>query len=164
MVLDTRRRSNISRLIASIVICHLAGVFGSAFTTRAIPTWYASINKPWFTPPDWVFAPVWLALYTLMGISLYLVWREHAKGAKSRVPLIAFAVQLALNAAWSAAFFGLHSPLAGLVIICALLAALGLAAAMFARVSRPAGLLLVPYVLWVAFAAVLNASIYVLNR
>jgi len=163
-VSDTTRRSNTLRLIVSIVICHMAGVFGSAFTTGAIPTWYAAIKKPGFTPPNWVFAPVWLALYTLMGISLYLVWREHTRNAKHRVALAMFAVQLVLNAVWSAVFFGLHSPLAGLVVIGALLVALVLAAVMFMRVSRPAGLLLVPYVVWVAFAAALNASIWILNR
>lgn len=161
---STTRRINTLRLIASIVICHMAGVFGSAFTTRAIPTWYATIRKPEFTPPNWVFAPVWLALYTLMGISLYLVWREHAGGAKHRSALMVFGIQLALNAIWSAAFFGLHSPLAGLVVISALLVVLGLTAARFVRVSRSAGLLLVPYMVWVAFATVLNASIWFLNR
>jgi tryptophan-rich sensory protein len=142
----------------------MAGVFGSAFTREAIPTWYAAIEKPFFTPPNWLFAPVWLGLYTLMGISLYLVWHEHAHTAKHRLALAVFAVQLILNATWSVAFFGMRSPLSGLVVIAALLVTLCFTAVIFTKASRPAGLLLIPYVVWVAFAAVLNASIWILNR
>ena len=91
--------------MASVVVCEAAGISGSVFTIPAIPGWYAALQKPWFTPPNWLFAPVWLALYFLMGAALYLLW---GKRPRSGAALAAFAVQLVLNIAWSAVFFGAH--------------------------------------------------------
>jgi benzodiazapine receptor len=152
------------RLAGSIVLCMLAGFIGSFFTTPKIPGWYASLEKPSFNPPSWLFGPVWTALYILMGIALYLVWRKGLAARGVKVALLVFLLQLVLNAFWSFAFFGAQSPLAGLVVIIALWATIVATIAAFAPLSRGAAVLLVPYILWVSFAAILNTSIYFLNR
>lgn len=151
------------RLIASLILCQLAGIVGSLFTTPAIPTWYQTLNKPPFTPPDWIFGPVWITLYLLMGISLFLVWRRTGKAPRVRGSMILFFVQLGLNAFWSIAFFGLRSPLFGLVIIFLLWIAILLTIQKFFKISRSGALLLLPYLLWVSFAVLLNVSLWVLN-
>ena len=153
----------ISKLITSIVICQLAGVVGSIFTTPAIPTWYATLRKPSFTPPNWVFSPVWITLFVLMGIAAFLVWNKGLSDQKVKTALSIFAVQLILNVLWSVMFFGLRSPLAGLIEIAVLWMAILLTILYFFKVSHVAGILLIPYILWVSFAAVLNASIWRLN-
>ena len=152
------------KLAASVVMCLLAGFVGSLFTTPKIDGWYASIHKPSFTPPGWLFGPVWTLLYVLMGIALYIVWRKGLAAKGVKIALAVFLVQLVLNALWSFAFFGAESPLAGLVVIVALWAMIAAAIAAFAPVSRAAAALLMPYILWVSFATILNASIYFLNR
>ncbi len=152
------------KLAASVVLCLLAGFVGSIFTTPKIDGWYASIHRPSFTPPGWLFGPVWTLLYVLMGIALYLVWRKGLAAKGVKIALAVFLVQLALNALWSFAFFGAESPLAGLVVIVALWGMIAASIAAFAPVSRAAAALLVPYILWVSFATILNASIYLLNR
>jgi len=153
----------ISRLAASIIVCQLAGVLGSFFTRPAIPGWYEALRKPSFTPPDWVFAPVWIALYTFMGVAAYLVWRKGWKEKQVRQASILFGVQLILNSLWSWVFFGLRSPLAGFVEISVLSVAILITIHSFFKVSKPAGALLIPYFLWVAFASGLNLSIWILN-
>jgi benzodiazapine receptor len=158
------KKVQVVELIVSIAICQLAGVIGSLFTAKSVSTWYVGLNKPAFTPPGWLFAPVWISLYALMGISLFLVWRRGLGTAGVKTAVTIFVVQLVLNASWSAAFFGARSPLAGLVVILMLLVAIILTMVQFFKVSTAAGVLFVPYLVWVAFAAVLNASIYVLNR
>lgn len=152
------------KLLASLVLCLLAGFVGSIFTTPKIDGWYAGIHKPSFTPPGWLFGPVWTLLYVLMGIALYLVWRKGLAAKGVKIAIAVFLVQLALNALWSFAFFGAESPLAGLVVVVALWAMIAASIAAFAPVSRAAAALLVPYILWVSFATILNASIYFLNR
>ena len=152
------------KLAASVVLCMLAGFVGRIFTTPKIDGWYAGLNKPSFNPPGWLFGPVWTALYVMMAIALYLVWRKGLAAKGVKVALAVFLVQLALNALWSFAFFGAESPLAGLVVIVALWAMIAASIAAFAPISRAAAALLVPYILWVTFAAILNASIYLLNR
>lgn len=152
------------RLLVSVLICQMAGVIGSSFTRPSIPTWYAALAKPSFTPPNEVFAPVWITLFLLMGISLFLVWRRGGSDQKVRKALAFFLGQLVLNVSWSVAFFGLHSVPAGLGVIIALWVMIGLTMVSFARISRAAGILLAPYLLWVSFAAVLNAALYALNR
>ncbi len=158
------RIPDIWRFILSIAICQIAGVIGSMFTMPAIPTWYAALAKPSFTPPSSVFAPVWITLYALMGISLFLVWRQS--GSVMHVPraLTLFTLQLLLNVLWSAAFFGMRSPAGGLVVIVALWLVILAAIIQFGRVSDLASFLLIPYLLWVTFASILNLSIYLLNR
>ena len=144
------------RLIASIGVCLFAGLIGSLFTAPAISGWYQFLNRPAFAPPNWVFAPAWTTLYILMGVSLYLAWRRHAR-------LIWFWTQLALNANWSMVFFGLRSPKLALLNIVVLWLSIVLAIKDFRRKSSPAAYLLVPYLAWVTFAAYLNWAIWRLN-
>lgn len=153
----------IIKLIASLIICQLAGFVGSLFTTPSIPVWYASLVKPSFTPPNWVFSPVWISLFVLMGISLFLLWEKtlHYPGVK--IAMCWFAVQLVLNMLWSILFFGLKSPFLGLIEIIVLWIAIFITILKSLRVSKLAGVLLIPYLIWVSFAAGLNYSIWTLN-
>lgn len=157
------RRVDFLKLAISLSACYLAAFIGSIFTTPNISTWYAALAKPFFAPPNWVFAPVWTAIFTLMGISAYLVWRESAADPRVKAALAVFVLQLAVNVSWSAAFFGLRSPLAGLLVIAVLLALIALNIQKFRQISRTAGALLLPYIFWVSFAAVLNFAIWRLN-
>jgi len=152
------------KLIISIAICLLAGVLGSVFTTPAIPTWYATLIKPSFAPPNCVFFPVWTTLFIMMGISLFLVWQKGLDNGKVKIALSIFGVQLILNVLWSAVFFGLKSPLAGLIVISILWIFILFTILVFMKVSRTAALLLIPYILWVSFAAVINFFIWRLNN
>ncbi|CAG0993384.1 Tryptophan-rich protein TspO [Methanosarcinales archaeon] len=151
------------KLIVSITICLFAGFLGSFFTIPAIPTWYATLTKPSFAPPNWLFFPVWTTLFVMMGISLYLVWRRGLEGQQVKNALVIFAVQLILNVLWSAAFFGLRSPLSGLIEISILWISIAFTIMIFMKISRTAGLLLIPYIIWVSFAAILNFMIWRLN-
>ena len=151
------------RLVISIVVCEGAGLIGSIFTASAIPIWYASLVKPYFTPPNWLFAPAWLTLYLLMAISAFIVWRTGLDKRQVRVALGIFVLQLVLNVLWSLAFFGLHSLLFGVIVILALWLAILLTIVRFFPISRAAGALLLPYIGWVTFAAILNISIRLLN-
>lgn len=150
-------------LIICIVVPLLAGLVGSVVSVSAIPSWYASLIKPPLTPPGWVFGPVWTTLYILMGISLYLIVREGIQNKPVRLGIILFGGQLIVNVLWSVFFFGLHSPLSGLVAIIVLI---GLVCGMiycFYRVSRIAAVLLFPYLVWLCIATYLNSMILVLN-
>lgn len=155
---------NALKLIASILICQAAGFTGSIFTTPAIPAWYDGLVKPSFTPPDWIFAPVWTVLFLLMGIALFIVWKIGVGDKRVRRGLALFSVQLALNVSWSIAFFGFRSPLAGLIVIAVLWVAILVTIFNFFRISMVAGALLTPYITWVSFAVILNVSLYILNR
>jgi len=161
--MDGSRARDIVGLLLSIFVCQLAGLLGSVFTTPAIPTWYASLKKPFFTPPSWVFTPVWVTLFTLMGISLYIVWKKGLSRHDVRRAVGLFGIQLVLNVLWSVVFFGAQSPLYGFVIIVLLWIALLATIVVFYRVSRTAAVLLVPYFLWGSFASILNLSILILN-
>src|SRR5512136_1610230 len=108
---------NVLKLISIIILCELAGFIGSIATIPAIPTWYESLKKPSFNPPNWIFGPVWTGLYTLMGISLFVVWQKRADRPQVKTALFFFFIQLTLNALWSVAFFGIRSPLLGLIDI-----------------------------------------------
>jgi len=154
----------IIKLAISIGVCLVAGFVGSIFTNASIPTWYATLEKPSFNPPNWLFAPVWTILFILMGISAFFVWRVGLSEPNVKMALIIFIIQLILNAFWSVAFFGLRSPIAGLIVIVALWIAILLTILSSIKVSIAAGILLIPYILWVSFASILNASIYILNR
>ena len=155
---------DIWRLIISLALCQIAGIIGSTFTRPAIPTWYASLNKPAYSPPDWVFGPVWITLYVLMGISLFLVWRKGLDIPYARSGIVLFIIQLIFNVLWSVVFFGLKSPLGGLIIIVILWILILLTMLEFYKVSELAGALLMPYILWISFAAILNTSFFFLNR
>ncbi|MDP2666697.1 MAG: TspO/MBR family protein [Candidatus Diapherotrites archaeon] len=152
------------RFILSIGVCQLAGIAGALFTTPAIPIWYAALEKPFFTPPSWVFGPAWGLLYLLMGISLYLVWQERGSKQKKVIPALkVFGLQLGLNLLWSISFFGLRSPALGFVVILLLGWAIWKTIRAFKPISARAAYLLYPYLLWVGFAALLNLAILFLN-
>jgi benzodiazapine receptor len=160
----TRKRTvEVLQLVVSLVVCQAAGLVGAIFTTPAIPTWYAGLAKPAFTPPSWLFAPAWTTLFVLMGLAAFLIWRKGLRERGVKIALAIFIIQLILNILWSAVFFGLKSPLGGLIVIALLWVAILLTILSFFRLSRAAGLLLLPYILWVSFAAVLNGAILVLN-
>jgi len=153
---------NAAALAVCLAACFGAAVIGALFTGQAVGTWYQQIRKPGFSPPDWVFGPVWTALYAMMAVAAWLVWRKGDAAGRT-VALTLFGVQLALNAAWSPIFFGLRSFGWALADIVALWLAIVATLVAFLRVSAPAGLLLVPYLAWVSFAAVLNFGIWRLN-
>jgi tryptophan-rich sensory protein len=155
--------SDPKKLMISIFICLFAGFVGSYFTTPAIPTWFATLQKPSFAPPNWVFFPVWTSLFIMMGISLFLIWQKGWEDKKVKTAIYIFAGQLVLNALWSFAFFGLRSPLLGLMEIIILWIAILATILSFMRVSRTSAYLLIPYILWVSFAAFVNFSIWSLN-
>jgi len=157
------KTSNIIKLLISIIVCECAGLIGSIFTMGAIPTWYATLQKPAFTPPNWLFAPVWSTLYLLMGIAAFLIWRKGLDIQQVRIALIIFLIQLVLNILWSVVFFGLEAPLYGLIEIVILWIAILITILRFWKISLVAAWLLVPYILWVSVATALNASIWVLN-
>ena len=147
-------------LLSSILACQAAGVVGGVATARSVNTWYATLKKPAFTPPSWVFGPVWTTLYLLMGVSLYLIRKGDVAPPAAGAARKLFAIQLLLNALWSFVFFGLRSPRWALVEIVGLWGALVLTLRAVSRVSRPAAVLLVPYLLWTSFALVLNYAIW----
>ncbi len=153
---------DISKLIFSIVICLGAGIIGSVFTISSIPTWYAVLNKPFFSPPNFVFGPVWTVLYILMGISLYLVISKKEK-VKRKNGINLFFIQLVLNILWSVIFFGMKNPALALIDILALWIAIVLTIKSFSKINKLAGKLLIPYFLWVSFASILNLAIVLLN-
>ncbi len=149
------------RLIISISIPLLTGFVSSLFTMSSVFSWYAVLKKPAFTPPNWIFGPVWTALYILMGISLYLAWSSKSKPKK--FAFFIFGVQMAFNFLWSIIFFGMHSPLLAFAEIILLWTAILVTIICFYRISRTAAYLMIPYLLWVSFAALLNFSIIQLN-
>ncbi len=156
-------RREIPGLILAIAICQSAGALGSLFTSSSVSTWYPTLIKPSFTPPGSVIGAVWIVLFTLMGISLFLVWRSCKTDAHWKIALGVFAAQLVVNVFWSWAFFGLQSPLAGIVVIVVLWLLILQCMIRFWPISRNAALLLAPYILWVSFAAFLNYSIWRMN-
>lgn len=147
-------------LVVSVILCFTAAAVGGLFTDTG--AWYQALEKPWWNPPDWVFAPVWTVLYLSMAIAAWLVWRRAGfRGGAAALGL--FAVQLALNVAWSGIFFGLQSPGYALIEIVVLWAAIAATIAAFHRRSTAAAWLLGPYLVWVSFAAALNGTIWMLN-
>ncbi len=155
---------NFLKLIGSIVLCELVGIISTPFTIASIPTWYRTLNKPFFSPPNWVFGPVWTILYALMGVSLYLVRKKGIKNKKTRTAILYFMIQLTLNFLWSLIFFGLHSPVWAFVTIVFLWITILILMMKFYPLSKTAAYLLIPYIIWVSFASLLNLSIVVLNR
>lgn len=156
------KAKHILTLAACILIPLITGSIAGLVTSENIPGWYAHLSKPGFNPPDYLFGPVWTFLYILMGISLFLVWRSPP-GSQRRRGLLIFCCQLALNFAWSFIFFYFRRPGWAFFEIIALWAAILAMILTFYRISRPASLLQVPYLLWVSFATVLNGMIWWLN-
>jgi len=160
---------NFFKLVVAIAVSEAAGVVGAVFTTPAIQSgWYAGLVKPALNPPAWVFGPVWAILFALMGISVWLVWKKldsrlRGNDRKIKIALGIFIGQLALNTLWSVIFFGLRSPGGALIEIVFLWFAILATIIAFAKISKLAAWLLVPYILWMSFAVYLNYAIWVLN-
>ncbi|KKS31673.1 MAG: TspO and MBR like protein [Candidatus Amesbacteria bacterium GW2011_GWA2_42_12] len=148
------------KLIVAVSVSEIVGIIGSVFTTSSIQTWYAALAKPALNPPAWVFGPVWTILYFLMGVAAFLVWEKGLNKKDVKIALIIFDVQLALNIFWSIIFFGLRSSGWAFVEIIFLWLAILATIILFARISRPAAWLLLPYIVWVSFAGYLNYSIW----
>ena len=151
------------RVGIAVLASYGAGFLGSLFVSNGVRGWYAMLSKPWFTPPDWVFAPVWFVLYGLMAAALVLVWQKDplAKDIRGWVPL--FFVHLLFNAAWMVFFFGLHAVLVALIEILLLLFIVYLLIIGAWEIDRRAAYLLIPYFLWVMFATILNGAIWYMN-
>lgn len=155
---------DLKKLLFCLLLCLGAGGVGSYFTLSSIGTWYELLQKPTFTPPNWVFGPVWTVLYIMMSIALYKVWQKRSPRYASKVAAyIEFGVQLVLNVLWSVMFFGLHSIFGGLVIIVCLWLVLAVTIREFNRQVPLAAWLLIPYLLWVSYACFLNYSFWCLN-
>ncbi|MFA6981551.1 MAG: TspO/MBR family protein [Patescibacteria group bacterium] len=153
-------KKSLFKLIACVLLCLSAGFLGSMFTTPAIPVWYAGLNKPFFTPPSWLFAPVWTMLFIMMGVSLYIFLTQKNRSEKG---LVFFCTQLILNTLWSILFFGMKNPVLALTEILLLWGFIVLTIIEFRKVSKVSSYLLLPYLLWVTFASILNLSIALLN-
>ncbi len=156
------RRLDLFGLFVLVTLCLLVSAAGGAVTATSVDTWYKALAKPTFNPPDWVFAPVWTTLYFLMGVSGWRIWRRRASRA-TRGALALFGLQLFLNFAWSVLFFGLQRIDLALIDIVILFVAIVANMILFWRIERLATLMLVPYAAWVAFAIILNVSIWLLN-
>lgn len=155
------KKINYLNLTGAVLVCQMAGVLGSLATTPSIPNWYIFLNKPFFSPPNWVFGPVWILLYTMMGISLYIVWEKKKQICEEG--LCFFWTQLALNALWSLIFFGARNLWFGFVIIIFLWVMILGTIIKFRKISKIAAYLMVPYLIWVTFASLLNLAVAILN-
>jgi tryptophan-rich sensory protein len=150
------------KLLASIVLPLGIGAFAGMFTAEAVPEWFESLNKPSFSPPNWLFGPVWTALYLLMGISLFLIWKQNPSKERN-LAILVFALQLALNLAWSFLFFYFHLIDFALVEIIVLWITIITMLVLFYKIKPLAAYINIPYLLWVTFATILNAAYYNLN-
>ena len=150
-------------LFVSVAVCQLAGIVGSLFTAPAIPTWYAALKKPSFNPPSWLFGPVWITLYTMMGVSLYLIWQKRGEIKLAWPAIIFFLIHLAVNASWSIIFFGQKNIIGALILIVALWFMIVASIFLFYKINKTAAYLLVPYLLCVSYASILNYSLWRLN-
>jgi len=153
---------NIAGFGCFLATCIAAMIAGAVVTTPNVTTWYKELAQPPWTPPPWLFGPVWTVLYVMMAVSAWLVWK-CGDASTSRRPLVLFGIQLVLNVAWSWLFFGMKSPGIALIEILVLLGAIALTMISFGKISRLAGLLLMPYIMWVMFATSLNAGFWWLN-
>ena len=148
-------------LIVLIIACNLIGAMGALWTSPDT-NWYKTINKPSFNPPNWIFGPVWTLLFTLMGISLYLVWTSPSSKIRM-IALVLFTIQFIFNVAWSYLFFGINRPGIAFAEILVMLGFIIATTIYFFKVNKVSGYLLIPYILWVSFASILNYSIWKLN-
>lgn len=159
---DIGTGKDVLAFVLLVGLCLGVGGLGGAVTTESVTTWYTTLNKPTFNPPNWIFGPVWTALYILMGIAAWRVWRAADRDT-ARGPLAVFALQLAVNLGWSVAFFGLRNPGLAVIVILALDLLVLATALMFRRIDRLAAWLLVPYLAWISFATVLSITIWRIN-
>lgn len=157
--------NKLTKITIMVATCIGVGYISGQATQSSVDTWFPLLNKPSFNPPGWVFFPVWIALYAMMGVAAGLVWaRIDFQKDEVRKALLFFFIQLALNAGWSLLFFGLRNPFLALVEIALLWLMIYETYLKFIRINKYAGYLFIPYLLWVSFAAVLNASIWWLNK
>lgn len=154
--------SHIIKLIISILLPLSVGAVAGMFTSQAVPTWYASLNRPSFSPPNWVFGPVWTSLYILLGISFFLIWKEEASKERD-LAIKVFSIQMLLNFAWSFLFFYFNLIGAALIEIILLWTSIAAMIYLFYKIKPLAAYLNIPYLLWVSFATILNAGYYFLN-
>jgi benzodiazapine receptor len=161
---ESKSRFKIWPFVISLLITLTIGTVAGFVTTPQISNWYANLNKPSFNPPDWIFGPVWTVLYILIAIAAYLVWEKRDNRDIYSHALIIYIIQLLLNFSWSIMFFGLHQILVALLIIGLLFISIMINIVVFKRMSKAAAWLLAPYLLWVAFAGLLNFNIFILNR
>ena len=154
--------SHIIKLIISILLPLSVGAIAGMFTSQAVPIWYASLNRPSFSPPNWVFGPVWTSLYILLGISFFLIWKEEASKERD-LAIKVFSIQMLLNFAWSFLFFYFNLIGAALIEIILLWTSIAAMIYLFYKIKPFAAYLNIPYLLWVSFAAILNAGYYFLN-
>ncbi len=153
------------KILVCVASCLAIGFLSGQVTKNAIITWYPTINKPSFNPPNWIFAPVWSMLFTFMGIAAGLVWAKIDTNKEVvKKALLFFVIQLALNALWSYLFFGLQNPLLALIEIVLLLLMIFETYNKFTKIDKIAGYLFIPYLAWVGFALILNANIWFLNK
>jgi len=155
--------NKLPKLFLAVIICEGVGILGSIFTIPAITTWYQTLNKPFFSPPNFIFGPVWTTLYALMGVSIYLVLQQNLKKNKNKIIML-FSLQLFLNFLWSLIFFYFHLPLLAFLEIILLSVSILILIIRFWKYSKTASILLIPYLFWVSFATILNASIVILNK
>jgi tryptophan-rich sensory protein len=163
MSVDWNRPRAWLHVLGAVAFCEAVGLVAAWVTQTSVTTWYPTLAKPGFTPPNWLFAPVWTVLYAMMGVAAVLVWWRRSDDATSQRALLLFVTQLFLNGAWSFAFFGARSPALGLVVIVSLWIVLAATTERFFRIRAAAGWLLVPYLLWVTYAGALNLAIWMLN-
>ena len=157
--------NKITKIVIALVVCLMVGYSASTVTRPSVETWYPTIIKPDFNPPNWIFMPVWTMLYILMAVAAGLVWDKiKEQNQEVKVALGFFLIQLTLNAIWSYLFFGLKNPMLALIEIVLLGLMIYETYLKFVKINKTAGYLLIPYLAWVAFAGILNASIWWLNR
>ena len=156
-------KRKILKIVITVIVCLTIGFLSSFITQSSVNDWYPALNKPSFNPPNWLFAPVWSALYLMMGVAAGVVWGKGFHHIWVKTALYHFGFQLLLNALWSMIFFGLKNILAALFVIIALLIAIIFTIRWFNVVSKKAALLMIPYLLWVCFATLLNYKIWELN-
>ena len=149
-------------VIISIILAQMAGAIGSVFTISSIQTWYVYLEKPFFSPPNWLFAPAWITLYTLMGIAAFLVWQKRQE-SRAKSALWLYLIHLVLNSLWSVIFFGLQNPAWAFFEILILWVLIVIVAWKFYKIIIIAGILFIPYIIWVTFASILNFTIWQLN-
>jgi len=155
-------KSNVIKLVISLLLPLSVGAVAGMFTSQAVPTWYASLNRPSFSPPNCVFGPVWTSLYILLGISFFLIWKEEASKVRDLAVWV-FLIQMLLNFAWSFLFFYFNLIGAALIEIILLWISIALMIYLFYKIKPVAAYLNIPYLLWVSFATILNAGYYFLN-
>jgi translocator protein len=151
------------KLAAAVLFCLIVGSLGSLVTITGPGSWYSTLQKPFFTPPGWVFAPVWITLFILMGIALCLVWESGTGKRDVQIALGIFGVQFILNVIWSFLFFGLRSPILGFIDILLLWVMIVMTMRAFYRVKKSAAYFLIPYITWVSIALALNGAIFFMN-